>query len=234
MPVIAAENPAKLSPILANLFPAGFIVAELRESGDPSLLHPEEAAGLKRAVESRRQEFAAGRLCARRVLSEFGISDFPITAADDRTACWPKTLVGSITHTAGFCAAVAAEHSKFAAVGIDSELAGSVKPELWPSICTPPEIAWLKTLAESQQPMAATLIFSAKEAFYKCQYPCVGERLNFQDAEIELLAWGSERGAFGIHPTRRIELQKVSVLPLMGSYLFHEQFLSTGIAVSAQ
>src|SRR5271154_3071548 len=133
-------NPAKLSPTLANLFPPGAIAAEMREPGDPSLLLPAEAQYLGKAVLKRVQEFAAGRLCARALLAEFGIHDFPIKVADDRQPVWPETLVGSITHTAGLCAAVVAPRSVLRAVGLDSEVAGSVKAELWPSICTADEI----------------------------------------------------------------------------------------------
>src|SRR5271170_2846494 len=102
-------NPANLSTKLGNLFPPGAVVADLREPGDPELLLPVEATYLGRAVPKRVQEFTAGRLCARRALAEFGIVDFPIKVADDRRPIWPDSMVGSITHTAGFCAAVVAE-----------------------------------------------------------------------------------------------------------------------------
>ena len=81
----------------------------------------------------RIQEFAAGRLCARRALGEFGRRGFPIPVARDRQPFWPAGVVGSITHTAGLCAAVVAERSRLAALGVDTELGGAVKPELWPT-----------------------------------------------------------------------------------------------------
>ena len=77
-------NPANLSTRLGSLFSPGVIVAILREPGDSGLLLPEEAAHLGRAVPKRMQEFAAGRLCARRALAEFGMPDFPIRAAQDQ------------------------------------------------------------------------------------------------------------------------------------------------------
>jgi len=218
---------------LSSLFPSGALAAELREPGDPSLLLPEEAQTLSRAVIKRVQEFSAGRLCARVLLAEFGIHDFPIKAADDRQPLWPETLVGSITHTTGLCAAVVAQRTLLRAVGLDTEVAESVKAELWPFICTPTEIEWLGSLPKGQQAMAATLVFSAKEAFYKCQFPLVGERLGFHDVRVEALSWGAPRGSFIIHATRRIALAERAVLPLQGSYSFHEQFLSAGIALTA-
>lgn len=215
------------------MFAPGVLVAELREPGDPSLLLPAEAQFLGKAVRKRVQEFAAGRLCARLLLADFGLRDFAIEAAEDRQPVWPDSLVGSITHTAGFCAAVVAERTRLRAVGLDSEIAQSVKPELWPGICTPSEIDWLHSLPKLHRRMAATLIFSAKEAFYKCQYPLVRERLSFQDARVEMLEWGTDQGPFAIHATRRIALADCAVFPLRGRYLVHEEFVTTGIALSA-
>jgi 4'-phosphopantetheinyl transferase EntD len=227
------ENPAVVSARLQALFPPGTLAAELREAGDPVLLYPEEAVHLGNAVAVRRQQFAAGRLCARRVLAEFGIHHFPLKAAEDRQPLWPENLVGSITHTDGFGAAVAADKGSLAAVGIDSEVAGRVTLKLWGSICTPGEIRWLQTLPESQRTAAATLIFAAKEAFYKCQYPLVGEWLNFHDATIEVLHWGAAVGSMTIHANTSIAFARRAPMPLEGQYLFHEQFVTAGVAVAA-
>jgi 4'-phosphopantetheinyl transferase EntD len=222
-----------LSPSLGSLFPPGALVAELREPGNPSLLFPAEAQYIGKAVLKRAQEFAAGRLCARALLAELGVHDCPVTVADDRQPVWPESLVGSITHTAGLCAAVVAQRTRLRAVGLDSEVAGSVKPELWPSICTSFEIEWLRSLPESQRTIAATLIFSAKEAFYKCQYPLLRERLGFHDARVEVVNWGVTRGEFRIHATKPIALAGHAVLPVQGKYLFHQQFVTAGIALAA-
>jgi 4'-phosphopantetheinyl transferase EntD len=167
------------------------------------------------------------------LLSEFGIEGFPLKAAQDRQPLWPELLVGSITHTAGFCAAVAARKNQILAVGIDSELAASVKEELWRWICTPEETTWLRTLPAAEQAGAATLIFSAKEAFYKCQYPLVQERLYFHDASVAVGSWGSRRGAFEIRANRPIALARYATLPLQGQYLMHEEWTTTGIALPA-
>jgi 4'-phosphopantetheinyl transferase EntD len=230
VPIIRA-NPAKLSVSLRNLFPSGALAAELRGPGDPAALFPDEADCLQGAVPKRAEEFAAGRLCARRLLSEFGIEDFPLKAAKDRQPVWPDSLVGSITHTAGFCAAVAARKNRISALGIDSELAASVKEELWRWICTPQETSWLRSLPPDEQSAAATLIFSAKEAFYKCQFPLVQERLVFHDATVEVGSWAGQ-GAFEIRANRPIALARYATLPLEGQYLFHEEWLTTGIAVA--
>jgi 4'-phosphopantetheinyl transferase EntD len=225
------SNLAKLSARLDGLFPAGARAAELREPADAGLLLPAEAQFLGRAVPSRVQEFAAGRLCARRLLAEFGIMEFPLIVSDDRQPIWPATLVGSITHTRGFCAAVVAPRDHIAGIGIDCEVAGGVKEEFWPHLFTATETPWLRSLPNSQQAIAATLIFSAKEAFYKCQYPLVGERLGFGDAAVEVLDWGAALGEFVIHTRSNLAIVRHAMLPLRGRYLFHEEFISTGMAV---
>ena len=224
-------NSAALSTELSALFPPGAVVAALRGAGDPLALYPEEARHLKRAVQKRAEEFAAGRLCARRLLQEFGIRDFPIDVGEHREPLWPDALVGSITHTSGYCAAVVASKANLRAVGIDCEIAGSVKPELWRGICTPAESAWLRSLPDALQPRAATLIFSAKEAFYKCQFGVTRQQLGFHDAVVEIADWPEPRGVFRIRATRPIALDRFTAMPLEGRYLFHEEFVTAALAL---
>jgi 4'-phosphopantetheinyl transferase EntD len=226
-------NPAALSIRLGSLFPPGTVAAELRGMGDSRLLLAAEAIHVGRAVPKRVQEFAAGRLCARRALAEFGIVDFPIKMADDRQPVWPHTVVGSITHTAGFAAAVVAERRSAAALGLDTEVVGEVHADLWPSICVPAETAWLEALPEPERAAAATLIFSAKEAFYKCQYPMVGERLNFQDVSVEAVGWGGSSGAFRIHAVRSIAARACKALCVDGQYAYHDGLVTAGMGLAA-
>jgi 4'-phosphopantetheinyl transferase EntD len=230
--------PATLSSCLSGLFPAGVIAAQLRGPGNPALLMPEEAANLGRAVPKRVQEFAAGRLCARRALAEFGIVDFPVRVGGDRQPLWPDHMAGSITHTSNFCAAVAAERRCAAALGLDSEVVGDVKPEIWPRICSPMESEWVRSLPVPEQAAAVTLIFAAKEAFYKCQYPVARERLGFPDARVEVAGWRGfggafhSGGAFNIHARRDLVIGRHAALPMPGRYLFHEGLVSAGVALA--
>jgi 4'-phosphopantetheinyl transferase EntD len=231
--IVLQVNPAVLSADLGPLFPDGAVVAELRGSGETRLLLPAEAGFLGRSVPKRAQEFAAGRLCARRALAELGIIDIPIEMAADRRPLWPAAVVGSITHTDEFCAAVVAERSILAAVGIDSEDAARVKPELWKSICVAEEIDWLASLPEAERAAGAALIFSAKEAFYKCQYPLTEQFLGFRDAHVQATGWGEARGRFRIAATRDIAFTAHTALPMEGDYLFHEQLVTAAICLAA-
>lgn len=226
-------NPALLSPDFESLFPDGVAAAELRVPGDASLLLPAEAACLGRAVPKRVEEFAAGRLCARRVLAEFGIMDFALQVGTDRQPVWPASMVGSITHTGGLCAAVAAERKAFAGLGMDSEVVGDVNPDLWPSLCARPEITWLHSLPTAEQTSAAALIFAAKEAFYKCQYPATSEFLNFHDVLIESPQWGVREAGFTVRATRELAIAQFAAFPVRGRYRFHEKYVSAGVALAA-
>jgi len=226
-------NPATLSADLDGLFPPGAVAAELREQGDSLLLLPAEALHVERAVPRRVREFAAGRLCARRALAEFGFIDFPIKVADDRQPIWPDRMTGSITHTTGFCAAVVAQCPAAAALGLDSEVVGGVTAGIWHKICVPIETAWVRSLPAPDQAAAVALIFSAKEAFYKCQYPAARQRLNFHDARVEAPVWGAAGGAFKIHAMRSLAIAAYATLPLQGRYLFHEGFVTAGLGIAA-
>jgi 4'-phosphopantetheinyl transferase EntD len=227
----------RLSPGLASLFPEGVVAAEMRLPGDPSLLALEEAAAVANAVPKRVGEFTAGRLCARRALAELGVVGIPIKAAADRQPIWPEGIVGSITHTEGLCAAVVTERKFLRAIGIDTESARSVEPALWPRILIRAELDWLASLEAHERAAAATLIFSAKEAAYKCQYPVTGERLGFSDLNVTVADWGAERGALHIRPTREIglarlaapEIESSALRTLPGAYRRNDGFISTGV-----
>jgi len=221
-----------LTADLAALFPAGAVVAELREPGDAVRLMNEEAAFVAEAVPSRRAEFAAGRQCARRALAEFGVVDFPLKVGGDGIPVWPDFLVGSITHTAGLCAAVVAERTRFTSLAVDSEVVADVGEPLWRKVCVAPEIEWLKSLPRAEQAAGAALIFSAKEAFHKCHYPITGEALTFQDVRV-VASLSAATGDFVIAPLTPVACAALTAAPLRGKFRFHEQFVTTGLSWAA-
>jgi 4'-phosphopantetheinyl transferase EntD len=223
-------HPARLSPTLQDLFPEGVVAAEMREPGDAADLWLAEAECVRHAVPNRVREFAAGRTCARRALRELGIEDFVLLAGQDRQPIWPSSIVGSITHTAGFCAAVVAPRRLFAGVGIDSEQVDKVSRDLWDTICRPEEASWRDTLPHEQQKAAAALLFSAKEAFYKCQYPLSGEWLDFHDLHVVPVDFGVRSGQFTVQATRRISVEARSQWRVVGRFLFHESFVTAAVS----
>ena len=221
-----------LSENFSSLFPAGVVAAELRGDGDASLLLPAEMEYLSRAVPKRVKEFAAGRACARRAMAEFGIDGFALRVAPDRQPVWPAGLVGSITHTEGICAAVVGRCEEFSGLGVDTEIVGHVSHDIWHSICTVRELAWLDSLPAAQRAAAVTLVFAAKEAFYKCQYPITREWLDFHDLCVEV-RWGAAEATFSVAAERAICVAATIFMPLLGRYRLHEGYASAGIAIAA-
>lgn len=199
---LRSTNPASASELVASVFPPGVTAAELREPASPAQLYPEESAAVARAVPKRVAEFTAGRLCARRALEGLGITNFPLCVNEDRTPRWPEAVVGSITHTGGFCGAVTARRAHFEALGLDAEHTSAATYDLWPQLLTGRERAELARLRPEARTLAASTIFSAKEAFYKAQFTITGAWLDFDDVEVDLSAGPLERGTFAIRILR--------------------------------
>lgn len=100
---------------------------------------------------------------------------------------WPKGAVGSITHTTEVCAAAVGRACEYAGVGIDVEQASPLEAAVADRVALPEEQCGLPNMAPL---LAARLIFSAKESFYKCQFYLTGSRLDFFDVRIDLTAAG--------------------------------------------
>lgn len=226
------KNPARLSAAASGLFPPGVIVADLEEDGDAALLHPEERQQLGRAVPKRVREFSAGRTCARRALAEFGVRDAALPTGADRRPVWPPQLLGSITHTDGWCAAAVASRARFRAIGLDAETIGRVGEDVWPQICLPAEITWLRRLSAREQAEVAALIFSAKEAFYKCQFELTGGQwLDFNDVHLDLIGWEFGEGRFVVRPRVELALTEPVLRPFAGRFRLTAGRAITGIAI---
>lgn len=219
--------------LLDRLFPAEVATASRTRPGDAALLYPEEARHLGNAIAKRVGEFAAGRLCARQALEQLGIGGFPLLVREDRRPQWPDGIVGSITHTHGYYAAVVARSEEYRAIGVDAERIGRVGRHLWPKICTAGEEAWLEGLSEADQARAGALIFSGKEAFYKCQYGLTGSWVGFQDVALEPLDAGLQSGRFAVRPLVPLKLEQFLPPPWSGGCRFGDDLVISGMAFGA-
>jgi 4'-phosphopantetheinyl transferase EntD len=227
----SASSLARLAPQVAALFPSGTVAAELLGAGDPAFLSAQEMQLTPRFAPKRIREFAAGRLCARLALGELGIQGWSMLPAEDRQPVWPPAIAGSITHTDGYCTAVVARSRDVASLGVDSEVAQAVRQELWPRICVAAELAWLEHRPPEQRTACAALIFAAKEAFYKCQYPVTREWLDFTAVRIEVPDPTGPGGEILVWPQRRVQLEASARFPLRGRFRFHEGWVTAGIAL---
>ncbi|MFW2389232.1 MAG: 4'-phosphopantetheinyl transferase family protein [Polyangiales bacterium] len=137
------------------------------------------------AAQTRVEQFTAGRVCSRAALGRFGVAaTTPILRSEDRAPIWPKGFVGSISHTDCWCAAAVARSEEFRSLGIDLEPSTPLKEALWRRVCTATERERLSELTTSG--LTAKVIFSVKEAVYKCQYPLTEKFLGFHAVEVEL------------------------------------------------
>ncbi len=214
------------APRIAALFPQGAVAYQTHDTVSAATLLPEEQQSLIRAAPKRISEFAAGRACARAALSQLGYGAVALPAGADRAPCWPAGATGSITHTHGFCAAVVAATTKIRALGLDAEPHDSVKPHLWRRICCPEELATLQAQEAAQALAAATLIFSAKEAFYKCQHTLTGEWLGFTDIAVKI-----ESDHFSVRSTRSLQIAHLLPEPWRGGYLREQGLVIAGFCI---
>jgi len=155
--------------------------------------------------------------------------DASLREAPDRRPHWPDSIAGSITHTDTYCAAAVARRADLAGVGIDAERLGRVEDALLPRICTEDEQARLATLSPSERALAATLIFSAKEAFYKCHVSAGGGLLGFHDVALD---YGAD--SFRVLPQHPFTKTWTGEMPPAGHYKVNGDTILCAVAFPAR
>jgi len=179
--------------LIKDLFPdcvatSDIWMRDIAHYRDDLELQADELLCVTEAVPQRKLEFAAGRFCARRALHQLGFNSPSLPKLTDGRTRWPTGIIGSITHTNQYSAAVTAKNNQFTGIGIDAEEISNVKSEIWKDICTPNELNWLRTLSSSKIIESAAVIFSAKEAFYKCAQSIGPQWMNFEDLAITVFS----------------------------------------------
>ena len=217
------------SIVLANVCPPGFIAVEFAGLADTCELYPRERDELTTFGEKRRSEFAAGRLCSKLALAEFGIINFPLQINDDRRPRWPDGIVGSISHTHDYCAALVGRATEASAIGFDVERTGRIGEELWDVLFTPSEQERLRVLPLARRAISATIVFSAKEAFYKCHFASSPTWLDFTDVEIDVSsgAQGTAGNTFDIQP-RSASVVRANYA---GRFIVAHGFVATSVVI---
>ncbi|MFN7874035.1 MAG: 4'-phosphopantetheinyl transferase [Pirellula sp.] len=167
-----------------RLFPSGVILEILEDPSRAEPLTARELQLVSKAVPKRVDEFRAGRHCARHALRKLGIEEFDLLKGPNREPIWPAGVVGSISHSDKYAAAAVASSQVYRSIGIDIERAKPLAMGLIKTIGSPDEIRMVDSLA-GDRPWD-TLLFSAKEAFYKAWFPVTRTVLEFHDVRVDI------------------------------------------------
>ncbi len=210
--------------VFRDMLPFGVASSVWSGDGVPTLL-PVEAETIRRAIATRREEFARGRACARAALETLGVEPIAIPVGESRAPVWPSEVVGSITHTAGFIGAAVARASRIRGVGIDVEKVRPLEKPVRERILVPSE------RDSPPLPEWDVLAFSAKESIHKVVFPMTGVFLDFQDVSITL---DLESQTFRVEPSSE-KGASAGVLPLLsGSYRLSPPYVMTVAWVATQ
>jgi 4'-phosphopantetheinyl transferase EntD len=90
---------------------------------------------------------------------------------------------------------VVAPAERVRGVGIDLEHDRALDDDLIDLVCTPAERSWAAARTRQDGGPWSKLVFSAKEALFKCLFPTGGRFLEFHDAELRL---EPDAGAFTV------------------------------------
>lgn len=178
---------------LFGLFPDPCVYVLTSAVSDAALafMSDREAASIADAVPKRRREFATARALAREGLEQFfSLHDFNLLNDKDRAPIWPQGIAGSLSHSSTR-AWVALVDATYGSIGIDGENGAKLERSLWHLTLCDEEITYLETLKTSIQERRALVIFSAKEALYKAQFPWSHKFVDFMAVQIRLHEDGS-------------------------------------------
>lgn len=142
----------------------------------------------------RKAQYLAGRLAAREALRTLKLpeAETPIPSGNNREPIWPKDILGSISHSDGFSVATVMNN--------DNSLCSGIGLDIQP-IVTNAELALITSTVLTKtdrliyqnnktglsQNQLFTLIFSAKESFFKAAYASVGEYFDFDAISVSAL-----------------------------------------------
>jgi 4'-phosphopantetheinyl transferase EntD len=168
----------------AALVPGATLIESFADA-PTSAMFPTELKIVATSSEQRRREFGTVRACARAALASISVGAQPILPDPDGAPRWPEGVVGSMTHCAGYRAAVVARASDFLAIGLDAE-PHDVLPEAARDLVVRKDERALLSGMGSRSVHWDLVIFCAKEAVYKAWFPVARRWLEFSDVRIVL------------------------------------------------
>ena len=139
---------------------------------------------LSNAVAKRKAEFLAGRVCAQHALQEIGLNT-EVAIGTNRQPLWPKNIVGSISHSNNTALAAIARKGKLSGLGIDVEHIVDIDTaeSMVGQIINDEELKFIQKNNQLDCLML-TMIFSAKESFFKAVYPTIQKFIDFDTISL--------------------------------------------------
>jgi 4'-phosphopantetheinyl transferase EntD len=215
--------------LISSLFPDCVATACCRIADADARMHPAEYASIKHAAETRQQEFSAGRMCARQALKHLGVFSGPLYKLPNRSIAWPEGIIGTISHNEIWCGAAVARQCDVTGIGLDIETVTRIGEKLWRRILITEERTWLDRQPAAERQQWAALIFSAKEAVYKCIAALVPQRIGFMDAVI---VPNLQEGVFEVHLKKPMAGHLPQGLQLQGRFFFFAGAVFTGLTLA--
>lgn len=175
------NDDAALERAIAGLAVPGVSIGFRRiQAGDEDALLPDEQTSIASRRIERRRASGAARIVARQLLEQFGRAQCPIPRGTDGEPIWPAGLTGSIAHDDAYAVAAVGRAGGIGAIGVDIEPATPLPHDMAVLVATPKEL----DLA-GDDPLRLKLLFAAKEAVYKAQFPLDRTFLEFHDIEVD-------------------------------------------------
>ncbi len=143
-------------------------------------IHPQERCLYTGVVDKVRDQTATGRLLAREVLRNMGVSPRAILRNEGGAPDFGAGVVGSIAHDDEFAVCVAGAGVNVA-IGVDVEPALPLPAELLHDVA----VTYEERAAVDRDAVFARLLFAAKEAVYKACFPV--ERVFYEFADVRLV-----------------------------------------------
>ena len=166
-----------------GLLPVGIVPFFTQHRRGVDVLLPGEQEIAATYGAKRMSDFCTGRYCLRSCTGLLGFHG-EILIGERGMPVLPQGIVGSVSHSKVLSGAVAASANEFLSVGLDIESNGRVHADMWHLLFNSREASFLNSLNDADRSVVATMFFSAKEAFYKMQYPLSGMYLDFHDVEM--------------------------------------------------
>ena len=146
---------------------------------------------------NRKKEFLAGRLAAKEVIKMCGLDGE--LERENTIPVWPKRMSGSLTHNKKWAFAVGSVDYPFIGIDLEKVILEEKIAVIEKQVLTNRDIR-IKDSMTTQE--LYTLIFSAKEAFYKFLYPKVETYFGFSEASVIELDLKSQSGTLLLHSNK--------------------------------